>query len=36
MPLGARVLSHFCVKELGKDSPLRSVLFLELNQIMKL
>ncbi|HAS6183819.1 TPA: hypothetical protein I7160_22755 [Vibrio vulnificus] len=35
-PLGAHILSHFCVIELGKDSSFRCVLFLELNQNMKL
>jgi hypothetical protein len=34
--LGAHILSHFIVKELGKDSSFRCVLFLELKQNMRL
>ncbi|PKF79643.1 hypothetical protein CW749_08015, partial [Vibrio sp. vnigr-6D03] len=35
-PLGAHLLSHFIVKELGKDSSFHCVLFLELTQKMEL
>jgi hypothetical protein len=35
-PLGAHILSHFIVKELGKDWSFRGVLFLELEQNMRL
>jgi hypothetical protein len=35
-PLGAHILSHFVVKEFGKDLSLRCILFLELKQYMKL
>jgi hypothetical protein len=35
-PLGAHILSHFIVKELGKDLSFRCVLFLELEQNMRL
>jgi hypothetical protein len=35
-PWGAYLLSHFIVKELGKDSSLHCVLFLELKQKIKL
>ncbi len=35
-PLGAHSLSHFLVKELGKDSSFRCALLLELEQTMRL
>ncbi|KJY80074.1 hypothetical protein TW74_06890 [Vibrio nigripulchritudo] len=35
-PLGAHLMSHFIVKELGKDLSFRSALFLELKQKMEL
>jgi hypothetical protein len=35
-PLGAYLLSHFIVKELGKDWSLHCVLFLELKQKIEL
>ncbi|EGU54645.1 hypothetical protein VINI7043_15065, partial [Vibrio nigripulchritudo ATCC 27043] len=35
-PLGAHILLHFIVKELGKDASFHCVLFLELKQNMRL